>query len=146
MPGKASLRAQQYYAHPQNLFWDFMAQFFEFDREAPYSKRISALQQNRVALWDVLKSCTRTSSLDSDIISSSIVINPFGKFFQVHPAITAVCFNGAKADALYRRHVLPDLECVQTLSYHRLPSTSPANASIPRSSKLREWRSALSAV
>jgi TDG/mug DNA glycosylase family protein len=90
-----------------------------------------------------LKSCTRTSSLDSDIDDSSIVVNEFDEFLPAHPAIRTVCFNGAKAEQVYRRYVLPELPEIGDVTYHRLPSTSPANAAIPPERKLECWRAAL---
>lgn len=146
MPGKASLEAGQYYAHPRNLFWEFMARCLGVDRDAPYAERISMLRAEGVALWDVLKSCTRTSSLDSDIVESSIVVNPLSEFLRSHPTIEIVYFNGAKAESLFTKRVLPDLEPDNGLGFQRLPSTSPANASIPLATKLRTWRTALNAA
>lgn len=139
MPGKASLRAEQYYAHPQNAFWKIMAEFFGIARDAPYPDRTAGLLDRGVALWDVLRSCTRESSLDSDIVEASIVPNDFADFLARHPGIHTVCFNGAKSDASYRRHVLPSLAVERVIAYHRLPSTSPANASIPYPRKLAAW-------
>jgi TDG/mug DNA glycosylase family protein len=143
MPGRASLRAGQYYAHPRNLFWSMIGSLFEIDPVAPYAQRVRGLCDAGIALWDVLKSCTRTSSLDSDIDDSSIVVNEFDEFLPAHPAIRTVCFNGAKAEQVYRRYVLPELPEIGDVTYHRLPSTSPANASIPPARKLECWRAAL---
>ena len=140
MPGRASLRANQYYAHPRNSFWKLMDEVIGIDAAAPYLERTESLCGQRIALWDVLKSCTRTSSLDSDIVESSIVVNDFGDFFRAHPKIRAVCFNGAKAEATYRRHVLPELPEFASPQLCRLPSTSPANASIPYAKKLEAWQ------
>ena len=139
MPGKISLREQQYYAHPQNLFWRITAEILGFDGAAAYPERLSLLSAHGVALWDVLQSCTRESSLDSDIESCSIVPNDFSHFFAAYPQIRRVCFNGAKAAALYVRYVQPQLQHTPAIEYIRLPSTSPANASIPRIEKLRAW-------
>ncbi len=130
MPGKASLRAEQYYAHPQNAFWKIVGMLLDFDPKAPYAQRTAQLRANGVALWDVLKSCVRESSLDSDIEEDSIVANPFPEFLERHPKIRTVCFNGAKAETSWRRYVTPNLPRADGLTYHRLPSTSPANASI----------------
>jgi TDG/mug DNA glycosylase family protein len=139
MPGKASLRANQYYAHPQNAFWRILSHYFEIPTAAPYAKRVAGLIRHRLAVWDVLHSCTRESSLDSDIVEASIVPNDFARFLAEHPALRTICFNGAKAEACYRRHVLPNLPA-RDLAYHRLPSTSPANASIPYAKKLAAWK------
>ncbi|MFN0152372.1 MAG: DNA-deoxyinosine glycosylase [bacterium] len=140
MPGRVSLRERQYYAHPQNAFWKIAAEIFGFDASSDYSARVASLEVHGVAVWDVLKSCTRASSLDSDIDMSTIVPNDFKRFFARQPRIRRVCFNGAKAAALYLRHVQPHLREALALEHVRLPSTSPANASISRAEKLREWR------
>jgi TDG/mug DNA glycosylase family protein len=139
MPGKASLRAQQYYAHPQNLFWKIIAGLFEIDAASRYETRVARLVEEGVALWDVIQTCTRESSLDSDIDESSIVANDFASFYRDHAAIRRVYFNGAKAEATYRKHVLPSLSEGLVHSYQRLPSTSPANASIPYVTKIEAW-------
>ena len=101
--------------------------------------RTRALRSHGIALWDVLKSCTRSSSLDSDIVESSIVVNPLAEFLLAHPGIRAVCFNGAKAEATFRRHVLANLAQGDPPELFRLPSTSPANASISYARKLEDW-------
>lgn len=139
MPGKVSLREQQYYAHPQNLFWRITAEILGFDATSAYPLRVSSLKDHGVALWDVLQSCTRESSLDADIVAHTIVPNDFDRFFSTYPDIRLICFNGAKAAALYARHVKPFLQNAPAVEYMRLPSTSPANAAIPRAEKLRAW-------
>jgi len=140
MPGAASLRAREYYAHPRNLFWPLMETLAGVERAAPYSERLAQLLARGIGLWDVLESCKRASSLDSDIVESSIVANDFARLFATFPSIAVVCFNGAKAAAAFRRHVLPSLGGVKGVAFHDLPSTSPANASIPYGQKLAAWR------
>ncbi len=141
MPGKASLAANQYYAHPRNLFWPIIDTLFDIPAALPYSERCQRLAAQGVALWDVLRTCTRSSSLDSDILDASIVPQDFADFLRSHPCIRVIFFNGAKAEGVWRRHVGPglpdDLAAIPTV---RLPSTSPANASIPYPVKLRQWQ------
>jgi len=139
MPGEASLRAGQYYAHPRNLFWRIMGELLGTDPALPYDRRVQALKSARIALWDVLQSCRRKGSLDSNIDQESLVPNDFATFFRCHPKITHVFFNGAKAEECYRKHVQPDTR-IKTIEYLRLPSTSPANASISYERKLEAWR------
>jgi TDG/mug DNA glycosylase family protein len=141
MPGKASLSAQQYYAHPRNHFWGFMASLLGTPESAPYAERCSVLVANRIALWDVLRACTRSSSLDADIDETSIVTNDFHGFLSVHPNLRVIYFNGVKAEQIYLRYVLPQLpEHLRGIARLRLPSTSPANAAIPAAVKLQQWR------
>lgn len=143
MPGKASLRAKQYYAHPQNTFWKIVAALLELDAAAPYEVRVEALRARGISLWDVMKSCTRESSLDSDVVESSIVPNAFPSFLRAHPRIRTVCFNGAKAEQSFHKYALPRLGALGDLAYYRLPSTSPAHASLPYAAKLAAWRAVL---
>jgi TDG/mug DNA glycosylase family protein len=143
MPGKRSLRASQYYAHPRNLFWKIVGRILDFDPTSPYENRIARLVSADLALWDVLQSCTRESSLDSDIDSSTMVPNGFAAFFAGHPHIQRVCFNGARAESLFMRHVQPGLSVGLRIDYVRLPSTSPANASVSASEKERAWNAIL---
>lgn len=141
MPGKASLAAHQYYAHPRNDFWPIMGKLLAIPQEAPYEVRCHALLSADIALWDVLKTCTRSSSLDSDIIASSIVTNDFEGFLRLHPEIRTIFFNGAKAENIFNRYVIPKLSPAFAKPCKvRLPSTSPANASIPFAEKLAQWR------
>lgn len=141
MPGVASLNARQYYAHPRNSFWPIMAHIAGFDATAPYDARVEALTRSGVALWDVLQSCVRPGSLDSSIQAGTRVANDFAAFFQAHPGIGLVCFNGAEAQQSYNRHVLTGLK-PQEVRYVRLPSTSPAHP-VPFERKLAAWRAAL---
>jgi len=141
MPGKASLEAGQYYAHPRNLFWKALNTFDLVDSGASYPRRCQQLIEQRIALWDVLKLCTRTSSLDSDIVASSMVANDLRSFLIHHPNVTQVFFNGAKAQQIYQRYVLPEIGAeFSNLTTTRLPSTSPANAAISEEVKLAAWR------
>ncbi len=140
MPGVASLRAGQYYGHPRNAFWPIMAELFVFDAMSPYPLRVAALQQNGIAVWDVLAACVRPGSLDSDIDTDSIRVNDFDSFLRAHPGLRRVCFNGAKAHAVFRRQVLPALVVAPGIDMVRLPSTSPAHAGMAFIDKCRQWR------
>jgi double-stranded uracil-DNA glycosylase len=139
MPGQASLQAGQYYAHPHNAFWRIVAEVLQFEATAPYTSRVRALQSARVALWDVLHSCSRDGSLDSKIQRNTQVPNDFQAFFATHRRIVHVFFNGAAAETCFRRHVLPEIDCSH-IGFTRLPSTSPAHASMSFANKLTAWR------
>lgn len=145
MPGERSLAAQQYYAHPRNVFWRIMGELLGFDAAAGYAQRISALKRARIALWDVLDSCVRPGSLDADIESGTLEVNDFDRFFRTHPEIEHVFFNGAAAETHYRRHVLPLLDAAPR-RHARLPSTSPANAGLSYQEKFEVWRSVVTAT
>jgi TDG/mug DNA glycosylase family protein len=143
MPGVASLRACQYYAHPRNQFWPIVGALLGFDPAGAYQARLTAICSADLALWDVIESCTRASSLDSAIVAASVVPNDFPGFLATHPQIRRICFNGGTAERLYLRHVLPQLAAQPEIEHRRLPSTSPAHAAVPFAAKLSAWRAIL---
>ncbi len=98
VPSKASLQAQQYYAHPRNAFWKIISEILGVNAVHPYEARTASIVAARIALWDVLKSCTREGSLDSNIKNDTIILNDIASFFNNHSHIHRVCFNGAKAE------------------------------------------------
>lgn len=120
-----------------------MAALYRFSADAAYAERVHALQASGVALWDVLHSCERATSLDSDIVEESIVANDFTHFLKQHPNIKKIAFNGAKAEAAFKKYVLPAFSESADLHFFRLPSTSPAHAALTFDNKLSEWRKIL---
>jgi len=141
MPGKASLRAQQYYAHPRNAFWPIMGDLLGAKPALAYPTRVALIKAAGIAVWDVLASCTRASSLDADIDPATLVVNDFDAFYRAHPHVTQVFFNGALAEKFYLKHVTP---INRTIHYQRLPSTSPAHAGMAYAQKLAHWRTIVS--
>lgn len=141
MPGHASLTAHRYYAHPRNLFWPIMGALFEAGPALDYDTRLLRLQAAGIALWDVAGECVRPGSLDARIRADTVVPNDIPGLLDAHPGIRRICFNGATAEALFRRHVLP---AIPTPPEHvRLPSTSPAHAAMSFDAKLEAWRAGM---
>ncbi len=140
MPGRKSLEQNQYYAHPSNVFWKIMGELVGAYPEMPYEERLAILQASGIALWDVLDSCVRETSMDSDIRHESA--NDFSSFFARHPHITQVFFNGNKAEQCFRKFV-QGKQILPPLKLQRLPSTSPAHAGMCYADKLRAWRAAM---
>ena len=144
IPGRESLRQQQYYAHPRNAFWRIMTELLDAPTDLPYPQKLALLVANRLALWDVIEACSRPSSLDSDIEEATIQVNDFQRFLAGHRQIETILFNGGKAEQTFRRRILPFLasETLQ-LAFFRLPSTSPANTGCSYQEKLACWRARL---
>jgi hypoxanthine-DNA glycosylase len=141
MPGEASLRQRRYYGHPRNAFWPILSALLDLAPSAGYAERSAALVAHRIALWDVIAACERSGSLDQAIRRETIEVNDFAGFFDSRPGITRVVFNGGTAEREYQRRVLPLLPArYRAIRCHRLPSTSPANASLRFEDKLAAWR------
>ena len=145
IPGIASLEKQEYYAHPSNAFWPIIGQLLDFPHTLPYELRVKALRDARIALWDVLRTCERSGSLDSNIVPASEHPNAIGALLRKHRSFKAVFLNGGKAHAAFHRHISPSLdpETQQRLTVARMPSTSPANAKVSRVEKTHAWRGIL---
>lgn len=136
MPGEESLRKKQYYAHPRNLFWPVLYGMFDREPETDYAEKLKFLREKRIALWDVFQSCSREGSLDSNIRCGEI--NDIGDLLEEYNGIKYVFCNGETAEKQFHRYILPVLG--RTVYTMRLPSTSPANASIPIHEKQSLWR------
>ena len=138
MPSVMSLAVRQYYGNPRNGFWRITGEIFGFDSSAAYDDRVASLCACGVAVWDVLRHCRREGSLDSAVERNSMVANDFEAFFDAHPPIDRIYFNGAAAEKNFSRLVGLD----RALCYRRLPSTSPAQT-MRYEDKLAAWRAAL---
>lgn len=143
MPGEKSLTENQYYAHPRNSFWPVMSAIFQTSVET-YDQRLALIHNNNLALWDVLQACVRKGSLDQAIEKDSIVPNNFAAFLTAHSHIKDIFFNGTAAHDMFMRQVWPNLpdDIAARLSLHKLPSTSPAMASLSRADKTQQWQDA----
>lgn len=146
MPGVTSLRLQQYYAHPRNLFWDFMALILGTNNDSSYTEKLEFLNKRGVAIWDVLQYCEREGSLDSSIKTDSEIPNDFKSFLQSHPEIQHIFFNGQKAEKAFKKHVSPNLssQIHNKTTFITLPSTSPANTHMTKDEKLAIWNNHIS--
>ena len=140
-PGVASLAAQQYYAHPQNKFWPILAalwpQYPQPDRR-DYAARCEWLLARGLGLWDVYDSCERQGSLDAAIRQPQV--NDFAALRQRCPQLQAVAHNGG--ESFKHAGQLQGLG----LAVYKLPSTSPANASVSWERKLAAWREVMQAT
>lgn len=141
MPGIASLEAGEYYGHPRNAFWPIMGALFGAGPDLPYVERVARLEASGVAVWDVLMSCVREGSLDSNIRDE--VPNDFAALFAGQPGIRRILLNGGKAAAGFRKHGASFAP--SGASIHVVPSTSPAHAARRFEEKLAIWRRAAEA-
>lgn len=139
IPSVASLAAGEYYAHPRNAFWPIIERLFADGHQLWYDARCDLLRSNGIALWDVLARAERSGSLDSAIVEQTEVPNDIAGFLDEHLRIHTVCFNGAKAEQLFGRHVRPELSSGRDITFRRLPSTSPAHASLDLAAKTEAW-------
>lgn len=133
LPGERSLAAGRYYAHPRNRFWHLAGLAIGVPLEPlDYQARLAALLAARAGLWDTVASARRTGSLDAAIREAEH--NPLAALAASLPELRAVAFNGAAS----ARIGVPQLAGTG-LALVRLPSSSPANASVPLVTKEKLW-------
>ncbi len=139
-PSVRSLQSQQYYAHPQNQLWKLV--FTALLPDSPsiycsssYEIRSDKLLELRIGLWDVYAACEREGSLDSAITDASL--NDLASLRQRCPQLRAIAHNGGESF----RHAKHTASL--GLPVHKLPSSSPANASWSFERKLQVWRDVL---
>lgn len=133
IPGVKSLEMQQYYAHPQNKFWKIICEIFNEDFTTDYAERIKILEKHHIALWDVIDTCERKGSLDSEIRNEEA--NKIEELLQNFPNIKAIFCNGQKS----HKNLQKILGKKFRLPIIVLPSTSPAYVGLSYFDKLKLW-------
>ena len=149
-PGAASLKAQQYYGHPQNHFCRILQSLWPQHPLPPagpqhYAQRCAWLLERRLGLWDVYASCEREGSLDTSIRNA--VVNDFAQLLLECPCLRAIAHNGGesfKHSAAVRPQWAGAYPGAQVQSV-RLPSTSPATASWRFNRKQTAWAELMAA-
>ncbi len=136
IPGKQSLEKQEYYGNSRNAFWKIIYSLYETDIEDDYDKKIKFVKEKNIALWDVIKNCSREGSLDSNIKNEEP--NNFVNLIRRYPNIECVFFNGAKAHDVFKKQL--GFDKFSMIKFEKLTSTSPANA-IKFERKIEQWQS-----
>lgn len=132
-PSIASLEAGEYYAHPRNHFWPILSALWGVElRALPYAQRLDAVREHGLGIWDIYATCTREGSLDSSIEGAQP--NDLASLLRIAPQLEAFAHNGGESARAMR------VTRAFGLVVHRLPSTSPANASWSFERKLQAWR------
>nr|WP_294247660.1 DNA-deoxyinosine glycosylase [uncultured Chryseobacterium sp.] len=132
VPGVRSLEKQQYYAHPQNAFWKIIFELFDELPTGDYTARIRILKRHHIALWDVIDTCERKGSLDSEIRNEEA--NRIGELLENYPGIKAIFCNGGKS----YKNLQKILGKEYRIPIFLMPSTSPLHT-VPLAKKLESW-------
>lgn len=137
MPGEKSLLNQEYYNNPRNQFWNIISVLFNNEnRFLNYSEKIEIIKKNKIGLWDVLDTCEREGSLDSNIKNQKL--NNFDKLFKDFPNIKTIIFNGQESYNYFN-----SLAHDKVRKIYLLTSTSSANTHKTLNEKTEEWKKAL---
>lgn len=121
-----------FYGHPRNRFWLVLAEVFDQPVPAAIEEKKAFLERNKVALWDVVASCTISGSADSSI--DNVIPNDIQPLLAAS-RIDRIFVNGGTAKKYYDRYLLPSVG----LEAAALPSTSPANAAWSAARLTEAW-------
>ena len=120
-PSVKSREGHFFYHHPQNRFWKTLAEVLDVPVPDTIAEKKAFLLSHRIALWDVIASCSIEGSSDSSI--RDVVPNDLSVILSTAD-IRAIFCNGKTSWNYYRKYQ----EAVTGIPAVSLPSTSPANA------------------
>ena len=132
-PSVKSRENNFYYAHPQNRFWKVVSSVYSCPVPKTVEEKKNMLLSNKIAVWDVIRSCEITGSADSTI--KSVIPNDLSEILSVAD-IKKIYANGKTAQSLYNKYIKKNTG-VDIIS---LPSTSPANAAYSLEKLIKEWK------
>ena len=132
-PSVKSRENNFYYAHPQNRFWRVVASVYSCPVPSSIEEKKNMVLSNKIAVWDVIRSCEITGSADSTI--KSVIPNDLSEILSVAD-IKKIYANGKTAQSLYNKYIKKNTG-VDIIS---LPSTSPANAAYSLEKLIKEWK------
>ena len=132
-PSVKSREAAFFYHHPQNRFWKVLAAVVGKELPGTIEEKKAFLLANRIAVWDVIGSCTIHGSSDASI--RDVRPNDLGRILE-SASIQKICTNGGTSWKLYRKYQMP----LTGMAPIRLPSTSPANAAWSLERLVEEWQ------
>ncbi len=121
-PSVKSRESNFFYAHKQNRFWKVLANVLKCNCPETVEEKKKMLFENRIAVWDVIKSCTLKGSSDSEI--ENVEVNDITLILK-NSSVKKIFANGGKSYELYMKHIYP----ITMIKAIKLPSTSSANAS-----------------
>lgn len=138
-PSVKSRENNFYYGNNKNRFWNILSDIFNEEVPITIDDKVSLLKRNKIAVWDVIKSCDIHASEDSSI--KNVVINDICGLTNKY-GIENIIFNGNTAYKFYKKYI-------GKIEKHKeivLPSTSPANAKIKYDELLKIWNSTIISI
>lgn len=130
-PSVKSRQVEFYYGNRQNRFWKTVCGFFGEGVPESVEEKKNFLVRRNIVLWDTVTECEIVGSQDSKI--KNFKVADIKKLLQ-NSKINYIILNGGKAAEIFEKY-FGDV----SVSYEKLPSTSPANTGFDG----ERWRNAL---
>ncbi|MGN1379795.1 MAG: DNA-deoxyinosine glycosylase [Bacilli bacterium] len=131
MPSVISRNKNFYYANKNNRFWKIIENLFDIKLISNAEKN-EFLLKNKIALWDVIKSCNIIGSSDCSI--KNVEINDISYLLN-HSNIKYIFVTGKTALKFYNMYLINKTK--KEAFY--LPSPSSANASYSLEKLIKEY-------
>ncbi len=132
-PSVKSRVACFFYGHPQNRFWKVTSAVYNNELPITIEEKKDFLLRNKIAVWDVIKSCDIKGSSDSSI--ENVIPNDISLILNNSNIETIYC-NGNKSYELYMHYIYSNIK----IEPIKLPSTSPANAACTLEKLIETWK------
>jgi len=134
-PSIKSFENNFYYSHPKNQFWSILSTIFN-EILITEKERINFLKKYKIALWDIVESCNRENSSDSNL--KEVKVHDLSKLIKTYKNIKVIAFTSKKALYFYEKyHEKINIPVVY------LPSPSPAYAAMKIEDKIEAYRDIL---
>ena len=131
LPSQTSRANNAYYANNGNKFWKVICEYLCVTIPDTYEQKVQLLNENNIAVWDLISTCEIEGSKDSTI--NNPVFNDLQDLLN-KTNIELILLNGKTAFEMYEKN-FKDLP----VYYKLVPSTSPINASFDKN----QWFEAL---
>lgn len=131
-PSVKSREQMFFYGHSQNRFWKVISSIFGEKVPNSIEEKKKLLENNGIALWDVIHSCEITGSSDSSIKDARP--NDISKILK-SANIQKIFVNGKTAKVHYDKYIKNEIGREAIC----LPSTSPANAAWSLDKLIDAW-------
>lgn len=136
-PSVKSRESQFFYGHPQNRFWKVLSIIFNDNTPKDVEEKKSFLKKHKIALYDVIESCSISGSSDSSI--KDVVPVDISKLIE-NTDIKVIGINGKLA---YNYFLKYNKDLIGKYKVISLPSTSPANARSSLNDLAEIWKEIL---
>lgn len=132
-PSVRSREQNFYYGHPRNRFWAVASTVFDVPVPETIEEKKAFLLSCRIALWDVVRSCSIIGSSDASMRCAE-VNDIAGLLAETN--IRRIFTNGKTAGSLYDKYLREETG----IGAMCLPSTSPASASYSLDRLIEAWK------
>ena len=135
-PSVKSREGGFYYGHKQNRFFLTLGKIFNEEEPISIESRKGFLNRHKIALYDVIESCSIIGSSDSSI--KDVVPFDIENTLKQYPSIKVIGTTGSKASELFDKYLKDKVN--KDVKVIHLPSTSPANAKCKLDTLVGEYR------